>query len=372
MSNTNLKDNLKEAIDLLRSSVKSTLGPTGRNAIIATSTNIKIVDDGATIIKALDFQKDFKIHILELVRQASLKTDQVVGDGTTTTILLTCTLLDEAIKVLAFGINPLFLVVGLKKITNFVIQKIKHFSFPISSQLEVFSLLETTMGNASKNLKDGVYEAIVKKGKHGSIFIEENQINTKNFTVQVFEGLQFEKGYISPYFLKNPEISFVSLQNTFLLITDTQIKSINQIREILDHIKLNNQSLVLIASGYEKSVISTLIINNLNDNINVVPIKAPFFGLKQKTFLEDLAIVTCGNFISSEMVKDECFFKVEDLGRVKNIQILKNRTNISLLSSSKTSIQRRIYSLQRELEVSDGVYERDILRQRIDLLSGKL
>lgn len=370
MTNLNLEDNLKEAIDLLRSSVKATLGPTGRNAIIGMSNNIKIVDDGATIIKALDFQKDFKNHVLELVRQASLKTDEVVGDGTTTTIILTCTLLDEALKVLAFGINPLFLVVGLKKITNFVTQKVKHFSFPISSQSEVFSLLETTMGNASKDLKNGVYQAIVKKGKHGSISIEEKQVNNNEFNVQVFEGLQFEKGYISPYFLKNPENSFISLQNAFVLITDTQINDVNQIRKILDHIKINKQSLVLIAGGYDKAVLSTLIINNLNESINVVPVKAPFFGLKQKTFLEDLAIVTCGNFLSSEIIKEECFFEVEDLGRVKNIQILKDRTNISLLPSSKVSIQRRILSLQRELEVNDGVYERDILRQRIDLLSG--
>jgi len=364
---------IREAIDILTFSVKATLGPTGKTTVIDTTKGILCVDDGATIIRQLNFANQTKNQVLELVRQASLKTDEIVGDGTTTTILLTCSFLKESLRFISSGIQSIHLIVGLKKITNFLLYKIRNFSIPITTKKQIDSLLELSMGSFSKNIKEDVFKALKKKGKYGSIVISEDPTHNPDCTtVELVDGFQLDKGCISPYFLDSVENSSVILHRPYTLITDLTLTSIDQIREILEDVKKTRQSLFIIAGGYEKSLLSTLIINSLNDNIKVVPIKAPFFGLKQKQVLEDLALVTTSRLILSKFDSDNYVFQKSDLGRAKFVKSSNRNTTITLLSSSRINVKRRIDSLERELVVNDGVYEKDILKQRINLLSGSI
>jgi chaperonin GroEL len=371
--NTKLKINaIKNSLLKLKNSVKATLGPNGKTAIIYEKNQLKLVDDGITIIKALKFKENSEEHILELIREASLKTNEIVGDGTTTTVLLSCNLIEESIRLILAGTKSIFLATGLKKINNFIIQKLKEFSFPLAEPSQMISLLRTSIGNVPKNLIVQLKEAFLKKGKEGIILIEENYNPTKINKVELLEGLQIEQGFSSAYFVKNSSKFEVVLENSFILVTDKTISSFEQIREVLDYVRMNNQSLVLIAVEFEKSVLSTLIINNLNDKLNLVAIKAPYFGLKRKMVLEDISFVTNTNFIDEKLYKKDYIFSSNDLGRIKKATVTKNQTDLVLLQSSKLSLARKISELQREFKINDSLYEKEIIKYRINLLSGGL
>lgn len=366
----NFIKSINEVIEVVQLSVKSTLGPTGKNAIISTKTGVKIIDDGAAIMKELCFSNTLKNHIFLLIKQASLRTDKLVGDGTTTTVLLTCSLLSESIRLINSGVKSVFLVSGIKKLTNFLLQKIKQFSFPITNKDEIFGILKTTMGIIPLNFTNELYEALLKKGKYGSLILEEQYREDDSINLQVFEGIQFDKGLVSPYFIKDPLNPSIFLQNPYVLISPEEISSVQQIQKVVEFIKTSKQSLVIIAPGYNKNLISTLIINNINNNFIIIPIKAPFFGVKQKEFLKDLSIVSASYLFSPLEFSEDFIFDINHLGRIKSAKISRSDTSIILLSSSKINLQRHLKTLRRELEVNDGVYERDLLRQRINILSG--
>lgn len=361
---------MKHSLHHLQNAVKSTLGPSGKTAIIYEKKQLQLVDDGITIIKALEFQKQNEMHILELVRQASLKTNEIVGDGTTTTVLFSCSLIEESLRLILAGTQSIFLTTGLKKINNFVIQKLKEFSFPLAEPNQMMSVLKTAIGNTSKDLLVQLKEAFLKKGKEGIILIEEKYESTYVNHIELLEGLQIEQGFSSPYFVKDSTKLEVVLDNAYVLVTDKTITSLEQIREILEYVRLNNQALILLAVDFEKTVLSTLIINNLNDKLNVVAIKAPYFGVKRKMILEDVSFVTNTTFIDEKLYKKDYVFRPEDLGRVKKATVNKTQTDLVLLQSSKLALARKINELQREFKINDSIYEKEIIKYRINLLSG--
>jgi chaperonin GroEL len=363
---------IKKSLFLLFNSVKSTLGPTGKIAIIDTKQKIELVDDGIKILKSLKFEKKIENTILELIRQGSLRTNQIVGDGTTTTTLLTCTFLEEGLKLLSFGINNIYLIVGIKKILYFLIQKIKELSFPLTSSDHIKNILQTSMGNISFQIIDDLKNVFIKKGKDGILIVEEKSDFLHQSKIETFDGIQIEEGYCSPYFLKHFSQNFLMLENPYLLITDRIIENIEQIRNILEFIKINKHSLIVIASGFEKTVLSTLIINNLNDNLNVVAIKAPFFSVKRKMILEDICFITNTNFIDEEIYFSNYQFKIADLGKVKKGHIRKNMTNLSLIHSSNFLLKKRIDELYRKSKINDSLYEQEIIKYRINLLSNSI
>ena len=369
MTLKNVKFNIHEAIGLLRSLVTSTLGPMARHAIIHKKNSTQFVDDGATILKEVNVESKIDEPIFQLVKQASLKTDKLVGDGTTTTILLICSLLEESFYFVTAGVQPIFLVKGLKKTANYLVQKIRYFSFPITSQQQIVNLLTNTLGPTLTDFKNALYSAIVKKGKTRVIELEEHYAEQINSTVEVFEGLQFDKGLVSSYFLKNPEESSITLTNPYLLITDLELTSLTLIQEILEVVRERNATLCLIAENFDQQLISTLVINNLNENLNVIPIRAPYFGLKKTKILQDLAIATTATFISQDTYPKDYVFQLSDLGRAKTMSVSLAASTVMLLPTAKINVQRRISELQREILVNDSVYEKDILKQRITFLS---
>lgn len=368
-----IQKNLPEVLDILLSSIKITLGPTGKSALLSNFKKVHFVDDGITILKELKFTSRYKNLLLNLVKQASLRTDKIVGDGTTTTALLTCLILQEASKYSLLGIKSFEMAIGIKKLATVIIQKIKQFSFPLKKKVQILSLLDTTMGSTLKYLNNHVYEALLKKGKQGVIQIEESlSFQSELISMKVVEGFQLDKGILSPYFLKDPKYSFTELINPYLLITDLKIHSFDQIREIVEHSSRKDFSLLLIASHFEKHVLSTLIINNLNNDLKVIPLKTPFFGLKQKLVLEDLSFVTTAKFISSSIFEESYRFKFSDLGQLQSAKVYKYSTLLTFFCSSKVNIQRRINHLKRDFEKNDGVYEKELVNQRIKLLSGSM
>jgi len=360
----------KKSLIFLAKSVRPTLGPTAKNAIIDNPKNINLVDDGITILKSLEFKEKDENTVLKLIREASLRTNQIVGDGTTTTALISCKLLEESLKFNQYGIQNHHLIIGIKKILYFVIQKTKEFSVPLKNPEEIKQILSTSIGNFSPKIIEDLKNAFVKKGKDGILTIEEKMKESVNLEIR--DGIQLEQGYLSSYFIKDFSKTLIEIDNPCLLITDKFINNIEEIREILHHIKKNKEGLILIASGFEKSVLSTLIINNINENIQVVAIKAPYFSIKRKMVLDDICFITSTNFIDEKIYASQYQFKISDLGKVKKAKISKNLTNLTLLNSSKLALKKRINELQRELKINDSIYEKEIINYRISLISGAI
>lgn len=363
-------DTFKRSLFFLSKSVNPTLGPTAKTAIIDNSKNINLVDDGITILKSLEFKGKDENILLQLIREASLRTNDIVGDGTTTTTLISCKFLEEAIRLNQYGIKNQYLIIGMKKILYFLIQKIKEFSFPLTNGEEITSVLKTSIGTFSLKIIEELKTAFIKKGKDGILIIEEK--NNVSMNLEITEGIQLEQGYISSYFLTDLSKNNIELVNPYIMITDQTINNIDQIRDILNYIKKNNESLILIASGFEKSVLSTLIINNLNENLKVIGVKAPYFSIKRKMVLDDICFITSTNFIDEKIYSSNYQFKISDLGKIKKAIINKNLTNITLLNGSKLALKKRINELQRELKINDSIYEKEIINYRISLISGAI
>lgn len=362
--------NFKSYLNILKNSIKTTLGPTGKNAIIDNKQELKLVDDGITILKELDFKGKKENSLLQLVRQASLRTNEIAGDGTTTTALISCVLLEEAINLNLAGIKSIHLSVGLKKLLHFLIQKIRQLSQPLKTLDEIEAVLKTSMGSIPYELIKNLAQLYVKKSKDSILVIEEKQFVSEVDKVDITEGIYLEQGFASPYFLKDLSKPILELTKPNILISEVGIENIEQIREVLGYIKSNNQPLIIISTSFSRAVLSTLIINNLNDNLKVVAIKAPYFGLKRKMILEDLGFITSSNFIDEKIYEKNYKFKIEDLGKIKKATISKQETNLILLNSSTLSLSKRINQLQRDLNINDSIYEKDIISYRISLLSG--
>ena len=367
----NLQENIK-AINSIDDCIKITLGPTGKTGIVASSKDsLKFITTGSLLIKALEFPSTSANIILKLFEQAASKTYSISGDGSTTTILFCCQLLKTSLRFLSNGYNPIFLSTGLKKISFFLIEKVIELSVPISNREELVGILKTSLGKRiNKDLFELLKNSIDQIGRDGLILVEEN-ISTKN-EIEIVQGIELDKGFASSYFVNDLKNFETNYDNPYILISHSPINSINQIRHVIEFIKINNRSLVIVVEAINKDVISTLVLNNIQKKLKVVVIKYTAIKFIKNGILEDLATLTHANYSVSNLKDENYILKVEDLGQAEKVIIKKEKSTFIISKFSKLIAKRRINELNRELLTSESEYEKTIFKTRIARLSGQI
>ena len=366
-----LQNNL-QTIEDIDNSIKITLGPTGKNGIVANSVgNLKIITSGSLLLNSLEFTNHSGNIILKLLQQASSKTSTISGDGSTTTTLISCQLLKTSLRLLANGFNSIFISNGLKRIGYFLIEKSLEFSIPISNVSQLEGILKTSLGKkVNKNVLNLLKNCMSKIGRDGLIFVEEN-ISEKN-EIESIQGIELEKGFASSYFvtdLKNFEVIF---EKPCVLISSISIDSINQIRDVLEYVKENNRSLIIIAEEINKDIISALVLNNLQKKLKVVVVKYKGIEFQKTGILEDLALLTHSTYLDKKMNEISSIFLTSNLGQAEKVIVTKNKTTFILSKFSKLLAKRRINEINRELLTSETEYERNLCKTRIARLAGQI
>ena len=371
----NLEENLK-AIKDIDDSVKITLGPTGKNGIVTIfDTNkkleLKVITSGSALIKAMEFSTSSANVILELIRQAAVKTFAISGDGSTTTILFSCQLLKTSLRFLTNGYNAVFLSNGLKKLSYFLMDKIIELSVPISKKEELIGVLKTALG---RKVNSDLFQLLTKSvdhiGRDGLILVEEN-ISVNN-EIDVVQGIEIDRGFASSYFVNDVKNFEVVYDNPYVLITNQPINSINQIKDIIEFVKENNRSLVIVAEEINKDIISTLVLNNIQKKLKVVAVRYSAIKFVKTGILEDLATLTHANFQLSELQDNYYPLTIDDLGQAEKVVIKKDKSTFIISKFAKLIAKRRINELNRELLTSETDYERSLFKTRIARLSGQI
>jgi chaperonin GroEL len=366
-----LDTNLK-TIEEIDNCIKITLGPTGKNGISYTQKDeLKFITSGSLLIKALDFPSSAGNVILKLLEQAAIKSYKISGDGSTTTILLACQLLKSSLKFLVNGYNSVFLSNGLKKIAYFLVEKVLEFSVPISNVNQLMGVLKTSLGKKlNPNLIELLNTSISKIGKDGVILVEENVSEANE--IDIVQGIELDKGFASSYFVNDLKNFEVVYENPYLLITKNPINSLNQIREVIEYIKLNNRPLVIVAEEISKDIISTLVLNNIQKKFKVAVIKYTSIQFLKTGILEDLSVLTHSNYFQSNLRNKNENLTVNDLGQAQKVIIKKDKSTFIVSKFAKIIAKRRINELNRQLLISETEYEKSIFKTRIARLSGNI
>jgi len=366
-----LDKNIK-VIEDIDNCIKITLGPTGKNGIVCNEKNeLKFITSGSLLIKSLEFKTNAGNVILKLLEQASIKTFNIAGDGSTTTILIACQLLKSSLRFLVNGYNAIFLSRGLKKIAYFLVEKVLEFSIPISKTSQLTGILKTSLGKKlNSQLLELLDTSLSKIGRDGLILVEEN-ISEQN-ELEIVQGIELDKGFASSYFVNDLKKFEVIYENPYLLITKNPITSLNQIRDIIEYIKLNNRPLIIVAEDITKEIISTLVLNNIQKKFKIAVIKYTSVQFLKTGILEDLALLTHSNYFCSNLKNTNEKLTINDLGQAEKVIIKKDKSTFIISKFSKIIAKRRINELNRELLTSETEFEKGIFKTRIARLSGNI
>ncbi|NGX57076.1 MAG: 60 kDa chaperonin, partial [Candidatus Anoxychlamydiales bacterium] len=362
-----LKSILK-GVQTLTKAVKVTLGPMGRNVVIDKDFGSVIsTKDGVSVAKEITLKDKFENMGAQLVKEASLKTSNVAGDGTTTACVLTQSIFEEGLKQVVAGYNPIFLKKGMDKAVSAILKELTKLSKPIKSQSEI-KQIATISANNDEEIGSIIADAIEKVGKNGLITIAEGKsIET---TLNVVEGMQFESGFISPYFITNPEKMMVEYENPLIFITDKKLSTANDIVPILEKVSKENKPLIIIAEDVDSDALATLVVNKIKSNLQIVAIKAPGFGDRKKDILKDISTLTQTEILSEELGYDLKDFELEHLGKCKKIKITKDKTTIIDGFGSKEDILNRVNQIKSEIRNSTSDYDIQNLEERLANLAG--
>ena len=366
-----LDANLK-TIESINDCIKIAIGPTGKNGIVSNKKEeLKIITSGSFLIKALQFPTKSANIILHLLEQASLKSFKISGDGSTTTILFACQLLQSSIKFIVNGYNSILISNGLKKIAYFLLEKVIEFSIPVSNIGQLEGILKTSLGKKLKpELLNLLSSSLAQIGKDGVLLVEEN-ISEKN-EVEIVQGIELDKGFASSYFVNDMKNFEVVYENPYLLITKTPITSVNQIRDIIEYVKANNRPLVIVAEEINKDIISTLVLNNIQKKFKIAVIRYTSIQFLKTGILEDLSILTHSNYFQANTGKTITNLHVDDLGQAEKVIIKKDKSTFIVSKFAKIVAKRRINELNRQLLTSETDYEKNIYKTRIARLSGNI
>ena len=359
---------LKKGVDQLANAVKVTLGPKGRNVVIDHGFGSPtITKDGVTVAKEIDLDDKFENVGAALVKEVASKTNDTAGDGTTTATVLAQAMINEGLKLVAAGINPIEIRQGIEKEVSEVINKLKKMSKQISTKEEIAQVASISANDPE--IGKIIAEAIESVGNEGVITVEEGQ----SFGVEkeVVEGMQFDKGYVSHYMVTNTETMKAELDDPYILITDRKVAAVQEILPLLEKVlQTGKKDLVVIADEIEGEALTTFVVNKLRGVFNVVGIKAPGFGDRRKAMLEDIAILTGGRVISEEVGLKLETADLSDLGQARRVIVSKDNTTIVDGKGDKKAIQERIEQIKREQELADSDFDRDKLQERLAKLSG--
>ena len=357
-----------KGVNTLADAVKITLGPKGRNVILDRSYGAPMVTkDGVTVAKEIELEDKFENMGAQMVKEVASKTSDVAGDGTTTATILAQAIFREGVKSVAAGSNPMDVKRGIDKAVEVVVKELRKQSKPTKDAKEI-AQVGTISANNDATIGAIIAEAMEKVGKEGVITVEEAKgLET---TLDVVEGMQFDRGYLSPYFVTNAEKMEVELEDCLILIYEKKISSMKDLLPILEQIAKMGKPLLIIAEDIEGEALATLVVNKIRGTLHVAAVKAPGFGDRRKAMLEDLAILTGGKMISEEMGYKLENTKLEDLGRAKRINIDKDNTTIIDGAGDRASLQGRVKQIRAQVEETTSDYDREKLQERLAKLVG--
>ena len=356
-----------EGVNKLADTVKVTLGPKGRNVVLDKNFGAPLItNDGVTIAKEIKLEDSFENMGASLVKEVSTKTNDIAGDGTTTATVLAQTMLKEGIKNVAAGGDVLSIKRGMDKGAAKAIEELKAISSPINGKEDIARVASISANN--EEIGNLIADAMEKVSKDGVITIEESK--TSSTEVEVVEGMQFDKGYVSPYMVTDTDKMEAVMDNPYILITDKKISNIQEILPLLEEITSQSGKLVIIADDFENEALSTLILNKLRGILNVVGVKAPGFGDKRKEMLQDIAILTGGEVITSELGLELKDTKLTQLGRAKQVKCSKENTIIVDGMGDKKALENRINQIKNNIEETKSNYDKESLQERLAKLAG--
>ena len=358
---------LQSGIDQLADTVKVTLGPKGRNVVLAKKYGSPLItNDGVTIAKEVELEDPFENMGAQLVREVATKTNDVAGDGTTTATLLAQAIIREGLKNVSAGANPMVMRKGMQKAVDAAIEAIKANSQAVNGSADIARV--GTVSSGDEEIGKLIAEAMEKVTAAGVITIEESK--TAETGLDVVEGMQFDRGYISPYMVTDTDKMEAVVDDPYLLITDKKISSIQDILPVLEQIVKAGQKLVIIAEDVEGDALSTLLVNRLRGSLNCVCVKAPGFGDRRKEMLRDIAILTGGTYFANELNMNLQEAQLSDLGRARQIKVNKDTTVIVDGCGNSEEIQNRIHEIKAAIGVTTSEYDREKLQERLAKLSG--
>ncbi len=358
---------LETGVNKLADTVRVTLGPKGRNVVLDKSYGAPLItNDGVTIAKEIELEDAFENMGAQLVKEVATKTNDVAGDGTTTATVLAQAMVNAGIKNLAAGANPIILRKGMKKATDCAVEAIEKMSAKVSGKEQFARVAAVSSGD--EEVGNMVADAMEKVTGDGVITIEESK--TMKTELDLVEGMQFDRGYISAYMATDMDKMEANLDDPYILITDKKISNIQEILPMLEQVVQSGAKLLIIAEDVEGEALTTLIVNKLRGTFNVVAVKAPGYGDRRKAMLEDIAILTGGKVISDELGLDLKEATLEDLGRAKSVKVQKENTVIVDGAGNKDEIQARISQIKRQVEETTSDFDKEKLQERLAKLSG--
>ncbi len=355
-------------VNILADAVKITLGPKGRNVVLDKSFGAPTVTkDGVSVAKEIELKDKLENMGAQMVKEVASKTSDDAGDGTTTATVLSQSIVYEGLKAVAAGMNPMDLKRGIDKAVIAAVKDLKKLSRPCADHKEI-AQVGTVSANADENVGNIIAEAMEKVGKEGVITVEEG--NTLENELEVVEGMQFDRGYLSPYFINDQDSMAVNLENPFVLIYDKKISNIRDLLSTLEAVAKSSRPLMVIAEDVEGEALATLVVNNIRGIVKVCAVKAPGFGDRRKAMLEDIAVLTGGRVISEEVGMSLETSTLEDLGQAKRIQISKENSTIIDGAGSHSDIEARVGQIRTQIEEATSDYDREKMQERVAKLAG--
>ncbi|WP_227764313.1 chaperonin GroEL [Zhaonella formicivorans] len=358
---------LERGVNAVADAVKVTLGPKGRNVVLERKFGSPVITkDGVTVAKEIELKDPYENMGAQLCKEVASKTNDIAGDGTTTATVLAQAIVKEGLKNVAAGANPIFLKRGMDKAVEAAVKEIQKISIPVETRESIAHVASIAANDEA--IGELIAEAMEKVGRDGVITVEDSKGMTT--TVEVVEGMEFDRGYVSPYFVTNAETMEVNLEEPYILIHEKKISAIQDLLPLLEKVVRTGKPLLIIAEDIEGEALATLVVNKIRGTLNVAAVKAPGFGDRRKAMMEDIAILTGGTFISEDMG-----IKLENvdlgmLGQAKKVKINKEKTTIVEGVGSKEAVQARVNQIKRQIEETESDYDREKLQERLAKLAG--
>jgi len=362
------RQRMLQGVNVLAEAVKVTLGPKGRNVVLEKSFGAPTVTkDGVSVAKEIELEDKFENMGVQMVKEVASQTSDAAGDGTTTATVLAQAILREGLKSVAAGLDPMDLKRGVDKASAALVAELKNLSQPCEDDKSI-AQVGAISANSDAEIGSIIAEAMEKVGKEGVITVEEG--STLDNELEVVEGMQFDRGYISPYFINDQQSQSVQLENPYVLIHDKKISNIRDLLPLLESVAKSSRPLLIISEDVEGEALATLVVNNIRGIVKVAAVKAPGFGDRRKAMLQDIAVLTGGQVISEEVGMSLEKANLEDLGEGKKIQITKENTTIIDGAGSGSDIKGRVDQINNEIEESSSDYDREKLQERVAKLAG--
>ncbi|MBW2057493.1 MAG: chaperonin GroEL [Deltaproteobacteria bacterium] len=362
------RQSILKGLNILAEAVKATLGPKGRNVVLEKSWGSPTVTkDGVTVAKEVELEDKFENMGAQMVKEVASKTSDTAGDGTTTATVLAQSICREGFRVVAAGANPMDVKRGIDAAVEVVVEELKKLSKPTKEEKDI-SQVGTISANNDETIGNIIAEAMNKVGKEGVITVEEAK--SMETTLDVVEGMQFDRGYLSPYFVTDSEKMEVELEEPYLLLHEKKISSMNDLVPLLETVARSGKSLLIIAEDVEGEALATLVVNKIRGTLRVAAVKAPGFGDRRKAMLEDIAILTGGRVISEDLGVKLENVRIEDLGQAKRVHIDKENTTIVEGAGSASNIEARVKQIRAQIEETTSDYDREKLQERLAKIVG--